>query len=160
MKRAIISFISIILLISLASCSQPAYSDVKSATEVANEIASAITTENGTKVLDADAILKISDTELPYLKDFVMVKANDAKNVNEYGIFKVDADKTADMSSLLNVYVENLQKQYRAMQYLPAETEKVDHATVKIFGCYVVYSFLNERDTEALHKAIGDALTK
>ena len=160
MKKLFLSVISIILLLSLISCSSTDYTDTKSAQDVASAVASSITTEGGTKTLDSDAILEISDTELSYLKDFVMIRANNTKNINEYGIFRVENGKAEDMKNLISTYVENKQKTYRAMEYFPEETEKIDCATVQIFGNYVVYSFLNENDTDALHNAVKNQILK
>ena len=160
MKKLLLPIISIMLLFSLASCSGNNYTDTKSAQDVASAVASSITTEGGTKTLDNDAILEISDIELSYLKDFVMIRANNTKNINEYGIFRVENGKAEDMKKLISTYVENKQKTYRAMDYFPEETEKIDCAKVEVFGNYVVYSFLNENDTEAFHKAIKDCITK
>ena len=160
MKRTLLTIVSLILLLSLFSCSGGNFTDTKSAGEVATAVSSAITTDGGTKTLDSDAILEISDEELSYLKDFVMVRANNAKNINEYGIFRVENGKSEDMKALVSTYVENLQKTYRAMDYFPEETEKIDCATVKVFGNYVVYSFLNENDTEAFYDAIKNEISK
>lgn len=160
MKRTLLTVVSLILLLSLFSCSGVEFTDTKSAGEVATAVSSAITTDGGTKTLDSDAILEISDEELSYLKDFVMVRANNAKNINEYGIFRVENGKSEDMKALVSTYVENLQKTYRAMDYFPEEVEKIDCATVKVFGNYVVYSFLNESDTDAFHSAIKAEISK
>lgn len=160
MKKIILAFITLSLLLSAVSCSAPSYSDAKSASELADAVASAITTEGGTKVLDSDAILEISDAEIPHLRDFIMIRANNAKNVNEYGIFRVESGSVNDVKLLVEDYLENKRKSYLAMNYLPEETEKINCATVNVFGNYVVYSFLNESDTEALHKAIKSAISK
>ena len=120
-----------------------------------------VTTEGGTRVLDDDVILEFVEDEIPsYLRDYTVIKANNAKNINEIGIFKVEDGKASDMKEIVESYVSNLQGQYRNMQYFPEEVEKIDCATVKVFGNYVVYSFLNEADTEAFYDAIKDTLTK
>ena len=160
MKKSLITIVSIILLLSFVSCSGGEFTDSKGATEIATAISSAITTDGGTKTLDSDAILEISDDKISYLKDFVMVKAKNAKNINEYGIFRVENGKAEEMKALVSAYVENLQKIYRAMDYFPEEVEKIDFATVKVFGNYVVYSFLNESDTDAFHSAIKAEISK
>ena len=35
---------------------------------------------------------------------------------------------------------------------------KYENATVKIYGCYVIYSFLNEKDSDSFYKAIENTL--
>ena len=145
MKKILFSLLTVVVILSLFSCSAE-YSDSKSASEIESAISTVITTDGGMKKLDADAILEISDSEIAFLKDFVMVKANNAKNINEYGIFRVEDGKAEEMKALLTSYVEGKQTIYRAMEYFPEETEKIDCATVKVFGNYVVYSFLNFKD--------------
>ena len=134
------------------------YTDALSATELYNAVANSFETSGGNKVLDSDVILEFSDNELSYLKDYIVVKANNAKNINEIGIFKVEEGTSNDMKSLVEKYVANLQQTYRAMDYFPEEVEKIDFATVKVFGNYVVYSFLNENDTEAFYNAIENQI--
>ena len=112
------------------------------------------------KVLDADAILEISPESITYLKDFVMIRANNAKNVNEYGIFRVESGKANDMKALVDKYVENKKTSYLAMNYLPEETQKIENASARIFGNYVVYSFLSEDDAAALDDAIKSILSE
>ena len=149
----------IVTLISLTSCGVN-YIDTVSASDLANIGANGFTTSGGVKTLDDDVILEFTDEELDYLKDYCVIKANNAKNINEIGVFRVEDDKANELKPLIAKYVENLQKTYRAMNYFPEEVEKIDFATVKVFGNYVVYSFLNENDTEAFYKAIENSIKK
>ncbi|MBO5715338.1 MAG: DUF4358 domain-containing protein [Clostridia bacterium] len=92
--------------------------------------------------------------------DYTVVRAKNAKNINEIGIFKVENGKAKELKHIIDAYLKEKQDAYRAMDYFPEEVEKIDFATVKIFGNYVIYSFLNEADTEAFYKAIENELTK
>lgn len=160
-NKILISIISIAFAVFfLVSCANESYTDTKTAKEVNSAIESSIKTEKGVKILDDDAILNISDSEIPYLKDYIFIKANDSSDLNEYGIFRVEDGKADDMKALLENYVKSKQEMYRAYEYFPAETAKVDNATVSVFGNYVVYSFLNEADTEAFHNAIKECIKK
>ena len=136
------------------------YSDEYSATDLYNQVTNSFSTDGGTNILDDDVIFEFTEEDLPYLKDYTVVKAKNAKNINEIGIFKVEDGKTKDMKALLENYVANLQQAYRAMDYFPEELEKIDCATVKVFGNYVVYSFLNEKDTENFYNAIENTIKK
>lgn len=142
--------------IMLASCAS--YIDTVSTAELAAIGEASFVTEGGTKILDEDFLLELSDESIPYLRDFTVIKANDAKNINEIGIFRVESGKTDDMEALVSAYVENLKKQYSSMQYFPEEAEKYESATLKVFGNYVVYSFLNESDTDAFYSATENAI--
>lgn len=161
-NKILISIASIIFaVVFLVSCSgEENYTDAKTAKEVNSAIASSIQTEKGVKILDDDTLLKVSDSDIPYLKDYIFIKANDSADLNEYGIFRVEDGKADDMKALLEKYVKSKQEMYRAYEYFPNETAKVDNATVSVFGNYVVYSFLNEADTEAFHNAIKECIKK
>ena len=118
------------------------------------------TTEGGTYENDEDKILDFTVNDTPELLDYKIIKANNAKNINEIGVFHIKDGKVNDFKHFVNEYVDNLKKSYKDMNYLPEETEKINCATVKVFGNYIVYSFLNENDTEAFYKSIESALIK
>ena len=159
MKKLSILLITVLLLI-LVSCGGD-YIDTVSSSELATAAIKSVTTEGGTRVLDDDVILEFVEDEVPsYLRDYTVIKANNAKNINEIGVFRVEDGKANDMKAIVEDYVSNLQGQYRSMQYFPEEVEKIDCATVKIYGNYVIYSFLNEMDTEAFYNAIENVIKK
>lgn len=152
---SIIGVVSIILIMD-----NKTYSDEYSSSDVYNIVANSFGTDGGVSVLDDDVILEFTEETLIYLKDYTVVKANNAKNINEIGIFRVEKGKSDEMKALIEQYVKNLQQAYRAMDYFPEEIEKIDCATVKVFGNYVIYSFLNEKDTEAFYKATENLIKK
>lgn len=136
------------------------YDGTLSAKELYSKIENTVTTEGGVNILDDDVILEITDEDLTYLIDYTVVRAKNAKNINEIGIFKVENGKAKDLKPIIEKYLKEKQESYRAMDYFPEEVEKIDFATVKVFGNYVVFSFLNEADTEAFYGAIENELTK
>lgn len=155
--------ISIILLItmllSLVSCGAN-YDDSLSSSDLANLALAGITTQGGTKVLDDDVILEFSDEAPSYIKDYTVIKAKNAKNINEIGIFRCEDGNAESWLPFVQEYVENLTNSYRNMDYFPEEKEKYECATFKVMGNYVIYSFLNEADTEAFYNAIENAIKK
>lgn len=155
---AIVAIVALVLILSLVSNSN--YTDALSSTQIYNGVADSFTTEKGVKILDDDVILEFTDDDLPYLKDYIVVKANYTKNINEVGIFRVESGKANELKKIIEQYVEETQQIYRAMDYFPEEVEKIDFATVKVFGNYVIYSFLNEKDTEAFYKAIENLVNE
>lgn len=143
--------------IMLVSCAVT-YTDSLSSQELMWVAREVIDTESGMRWIDEDIILEFADDMPEYLRDFAVVRSNDAKNINEIGVFRVEEGHATDVFDMATGYIQSKQNMYRAMNYFPEEQEKVDNATVKIFGNYVVYSFLNEKDTSALYTAISDAL--
>lgn len=134
------------------------YTNKYSSIELYDAVLDSFSTDDEMNVLDDDIILEFVEEDWPYLEDYIVAKDKNAKNINEIGIFKVQKGKAKDMKALVEEYVSNLQKSYRAMDYFPEEVAKIDCATVKIFGNYVVYSFLNEKDSEAFYNDIEDTL--
>lgn len=153
----VVLIIAIVLVVLLTG---KKYDDTLSAKELYSKIENSITTDGGVRILDDDVILEITDDDLTYLVDYTVVRANNAKNINEIGIFKVENGKAKELKPVIEKYLKEKQESYRAMDYFPEEVEKIDFATVKVFGNYVVFSFLNEADTEAFYKAIENELTK
>lgn len=136
------------------------YSDDYSSKALFENAKNSFTTDGGTKTLDDDVILEFTDKNLDYLIDYTVVKANNAKNINEIGIFKVTSGNANDLKKLVTKYLEDKQQSYRAMDYFPEEVEKIDCAKVVVYGNYVIYSFLNENDTEAFYTAIQNLIKK
>lgn len=159
MKKIISIIAMLIALLTLASCGGD-YTDTLPSSELAQIGISAVASNGNVRVEDEDFLLEFTDGELSYLIDFTVISAQEAKNINEIGIFRVEDGKASDMKSLVADYVASKQRVYRAMDYFPEEVEKIDCATVKVFGNYVVYSFLGELDTEAFYSAVEGAIKK
>ena len=155
-----LAIVVVLVVVLLLSSSKATYDDVLSAQELMNIASAVVNTDGGTKSLDSDVILEFTEEDVPYLIDFIVIKANKAKNINEMGIFKVASGNADQMYDIVSNYVNTKQGIYRAIDYFPEEVEKIDCATVKIFGNYIIYSFLNESDTEAVYNAIENQLKK
>ena len=157
-RKIIIIAVIILLLLTILAISfivgTPSYSDTFSSMEIYEAVKNSFDTDGGSKILDDDVILEFTDKELDYLENYTVAKANNAKNINEVGIFKVQSGKTKEMEKIVSSYVDGMQQSYRAMDYFPEEVEKIDCAKVVVMGNYVIYSFLNEKDTESFYSAI------
>ncbi len=151
--------ILIILTLVLVSCNAD-YGNALSSYEVAYAGRAVLFSDAGMRWLGEDAILEFSDHELPFLIDFAVARSNDAKNIDEIGVFKTEAEHREETFEIVSRYLENKQDSYRAMNYFPGEREKIECATVRCFGNYVVYSFLSEKDTDLFYSAVVQALRK
>jgi hypothetical protein len=156
---AIVAIIAIALAVILL-IPRKSYSDALSSSELYSKVEGSVVTDGGINVLDDDVILEFTESTPDYLIDYTVIRAKNAKNINEMGIFKVKDGKAKDLKAIVDKYLSQKQESYRAMDYFPEEVEKIDFATVKVFGNYVVYSFLNETDTDAFYGAIEKELTK
>ena len=164
-KRTLIIIICAIVLVVAAVVTalvmgSKKYDDSFSSIDLYNKVANSFETSGGMIVLDDDIILEFMDEKPGYLLNYTVVRAQNAKNINEVGIFKVENGKAKELKSTIEKYVADTQNAYRTMDYFPEDVEKIDCATVKVYGNYIVYSFLNEADTEAFYKAIENQITK
>ena len=136
------------------------YLDDLSAEDLLNNSSAVVETDGGTKRLDKDIILEFADGEIDNIKDFAIIKANNSKNINEMGIFRVENGEAEDLAEDVKEYVAGKQKSYRTLNYLPEEAQKIDNARVKVLGNYVIYSFLNEEDTIEFYKQAEKLIKK
>ena len=153
-----IVLIAIVVVALLLLGTSSKYTEKYSSSELYDLVKNSFETDGGTKILDSDVILEFTETDLDYLVDYTVVKANNAKNINEIGIFKVKNGKASELKKIVTDYLEDKQQIYRAMDYFPEEVEKIDCAKVTVYGNYVIYSFLNEADTSAFYSAIENLI--
>lgn len=155
-----VAILALLLALSLlASCTE-SYIDTVSPRDLLQVGLSAVDGFGDARFEDEDFILEITSDTLDCLMDFQVVTAKDAKNINEIGIFRAKDGKASELKPYIDAYVEGMQKTYRAMDYFPEEVEKIDNATVKVFGNYVVYTFLGEVNTDAFYSAVESAVKK
>ena len=145
---------------SIIAVNKKEYTNEYSAEELYKYVSENFSTVDGMKVLDNDIILEFTDEKPSYLDSYSVYKSNNAKNVNEIGIFKVEGTHLNDMKIIIEKYVSNLKASYTNMNYFPEEIEKINFSTVRIFGNYVIYSFLNEKDSKAFYEQVNNILKK
>ena len=124
------------------------------------ELYNTISIDSEVNIQDKDIILEFTDEIPEYLIDYTVIKSQNAKNIDEVCIFKVKEDKTAEMKEIVQEYILKLRESYLTMNYFPEEEEKIDYATVRVYGNYVFYSFLSEYDTNLLYRNVKKALKK
>ena len=77
---------------------------------------------------------------------------------DEYGIFKVDADENvAAVETAIKSYLADKLAAFTG-DYTPEEKPKLENATVKIFGRFVVYCILSEENTELVMTTVENTL--
>ena len=108
--------------------------------------------------VDADYLRGMMKMEVGEKDEYVVKIQTSGANVNEYGIFHApDAARTAEIETMVKAYLA-LRVESWMPEYMPEEKPKVDHATCKVFGNYVVYGILTDADREALFSAVENAL--
>ena len=91
---------------------QKEYRDDISSAEIIKVAQNSFKTEGGTYENDDDKILDFTVDNTPSLIDYKIVKANNAKNINEIGVFHVESKDVNSFKKLVDDYVSNLQASY------------------------------------------------
>ena len=79
-------------------------------------------------------------------------------NVDEYGIFHgKDADQTAEIAKAVEAYLK-MRVDTWMDEYMPEEKPKMEAATYKTVGNYVVYAVLEDASQQAAFDAVESAL--
>lgn len=103
--------------------------------------------------MDDDAIYSFADDRADVI-DFCIVRSRASKNINEIGIFRLAEGTAEQFAPAVRRYAENLKAAYGSMNYFPAEKVKYENSRVVIIGDYVIYSFLNDHDSDAFYRAV------
>ena len=93
--------------------------------------------------------------------DYKLLKENLNKDSDEIGVFLAKSDEdVAELRRVCEEYVRTLQKEQRAFvaSYAPREATKLDAATVRVFGRYVVYAVLDEEACEEAFSCVKEML--
>ena len=81
-------------------------------------------------------------------------------NIDEYGIFKAaDSQGVANAVAVANAYIARRIEAWMP-EYMPEEFPKMEAASVKIFGNYVVYAILSEDVKADVFDAVKAELTE
>ena len=97
------------------------------------------------------------------VEDFSVVYHRETTNVNEIGIFRVDDEEDvpavrAMVQNYLDGQVENLRA--FAANYSPRDMKKIEGASVRVLGTYVIYYILDEEDAGRAMRVLEEALTR
>ena len=162
-KRLITAALAILLTLPLAACGKTAaYRDDVSASALSDTVSAKIPAEGGYDLSGADFLTYYFEGNTA-IDDFVIAASAASSDVNEYGILHVNAiEQVSEVEELAQVYLSN-QRDFLSTfvnTYNAAEMAKLEEATVRVFGNYVVYTILSEADTQAVMAAVEDMLLK
>jgi len=95
------------------------------------------------------------------LESYTILLPKQSGNFSEIGICKIKKGANAsDVEKSVRAYIESQQKKLASFlsSYEPAEVEKIQNASVKIYGDYVIYFFLTKADQSRAYSAVESAL--
>lgn len=170
MKTRILTLTALLLSLAclLISCGSTEWRDDLSAGQAAGLVSAAVSgSAGGRHTADEDFISESSfgagRAVLFEKTDSRVILLSDRSDVNidEIGVFHVAS--AADVNAVRDVLKDYIASQKLRMKsllesYNPTEIPKLDNASVKVCGQYVMYTILSAADTEAAQTAFEQAL--
>ena len=148
--------------LSLVSCSRKGFKDGIACKDVGNSITD--TLNDGKEYLEYDDIhreLYFEDSE--HYDDYYLVYSSDTDDINEFGVFHApNSEHAEDIYEECLDYVEDMKENSRSFiaSYAPDEIPKLDSATVRRYGNYVVYTILPKEKANDIFSKIEESLQK
>ena len=160
-KQCLFAYVMLFFtLFSLSSCSKATlnYTDTISAAMLADEVVD--------ELEDADFLTAQGNWLGDYvtlpdgLSDYRICYSADGSNLNEFGIWHVRKDQIAPLEATLRTYLAESLLRNREFynSYIPKETPKLERAEVRVFGNYVCYAILDQKDREIFFQTIKNEL--
>ena len=160
MKGFIIALLCVALLCPVfASCAQPRYIDSLACSDIANALREEILGENEYGIYDDAEVEYLIDSDC-YNSSCVMYSLS-GDDVGEVGILHADNVKKAEeLLEDTSEYIDDLKEEKSDFlrSYLPDELDKLNKASVKRFGNYVVYTILPSDLSEKVFQRVKDML--
>ena len=164
LKTVICICLMLATVFAISACgSDSQYKDDVSIDSLSSAIINAVPEENGYTTMGNDYIsLEFSGaTDITEnTSAYCVVASTTSSNVNEFGIFHVNGDKTK-VKDAVQSYVDQQTGKLRSMleMYSADELSKLDEAKVTVYGNYVIYTIFSKDQTDLALKAVSDLLT-
>ena len=153
-KLLALLLIAATLITLLAACGGSSEKDVPVA-DLASAVEKAI--GNSGMVDPGDSYVKgYMKRSAEELGDYTIRKTVVGTSIDEFGVFRAGKLTTAELKSMIEAYLKLLQDAW--MNYQPEEKPKLDGARITVEGSYVLYTILDDADSEAAVKALKAAL--
>lgn len=167
MKTKLISILlCLVFVVSLCACDKGGnttdgkYKNDVAPETLANSIVEAISSPHGFTAPDSDYVEFNMEGASALCKDYCVMLSSMNINMNEFGIFRAKSEKDAEaVAAICQTYVDTKIEGYNP-HYLPQEYPKIQNGTVKIYGTYVVYTFLTDDDMAKVEKILLGKLAK
>ena len=157
------------VLLTLSACSATAYRDDRSAADLVSRIEAAVPTEDGYRpvepdYLSASAFGEDLDLIRTHVTDWAIALSDRSDtHPDEILVFHVKDGAPDTLRAVTDAVLrhkdrlrQRLSDYYR--MYAPEELPKLENASVKVCGNYVLMTVLDERQTQTAHAAFEQAL--
>lgn len=147
----IIALVLVMAVLAATLCACGGKTETKNvpAADIAAAVADKIGKTDSLTAVEANWIKGWMKTDAANFGDYTVMVNVYGANVDEYGIFKAGENMSAaDIESTVKAYLE-LRLQSWMDEYMPEEKYKVEDASYKVLGDYVMYCILSAEDSEA-----------
>ena len=161
MKTKLISIILVFaFVLALGACNKTEYKTDVTAKTISDALIEAFASADGYRNADSDFIDFNMSGASELCEDSAIMLSASNKNYDEFGVFKAKTEEDAKkLADLCKTYLE-LKLVGTRPDYLPDEYPKMQSATVKAYGCYVIYTILSDADTKTADTVIKGILAK
>ena len=147
----LIALVLVVAVLAATLCACGGKTETKNvpAADIAAAVAEKIGKTDSLTAVEANWIKGWMKTDAANFGDYTVMVNVYGANVDEYGIFKAGENMSAaDVESTVKAYLE-LRLQSWMDEYMPEEKYKVEDASYKVLGDYVMYCILSAEDSEA-----------
>ncbi|MBE6596170.1 MAG: DUF4358 domain-containing protein [Ruminococcaceae bacterium] len=158
MKRAIILLLSLLLALTLTSCSSKKYSDGISCRELSESLIGDDTEDYSRYGED---YLDFFFDGAALCDDFEIIYSTEVNDIDELGIFHLaEGSDPEELSALAESYLSEMREGKSAFigSYAPEELPKLERAEVRRFGNYVIYAIMDSEDRAEVFRKIEERL--
>ncbi len=159
MKKFLLVALSLLL---ICGCSKKEFTDDKKCKDIGDVICDSLDDGQEYRIFNDTHMNTYFDDKEHYDDHHVLYSA-DTDNINEIGIFHApDNDHADDLEEMCRDYVDDLKSDSRAFvaSYAPEEVPKLDGASVKRFGNYVIYTVLPTEKADEIFDKLKNDLKK
>ena len=149
--KKIVALIIVVALLATALCACGGKTETKNvpAADIAAAVAEKIGKTDSLTAVEANWIRGWMKTDAANFGDYTVMVNVYGANVDEYGIFKAGENMSvADVEKTVQAYLD-LRLQSWMDEYMPEEKYKVEDASYKVLGDYVMYCILSGEDSAA-----------
>lgn len=134
------------------------YSVDNTPTELTAAVNAALPASADMSAPDPGIILAYYDSVSEELESFAVLINASGMTQDEYGIFKVKTDESIPaVEAAVREYLDAKLAAFTG-DYTPEEKPKLENASIKTFGKYVVYCTLSEEDTATVFTTVENTL--
>ena len=162
MKKLLALILAFLFLFLTSACASVSYRDDLSCKTITDRLSDTLSVSSGYEAFSAEH-LRFYFTDTDDYDDHSLIYSAMSEDINEIGVFLADEDEDVEKIRIMcEKYIASMDEEQRAFiaSYAPQETTKLDHAEVRVFGRYVIYTILSPSDTKIAHDMIEQMLKK